>query len=841
MLANLVQDIRYALHGFAVRPTFAAVIVLTLAVGIGVNVAIYAIFDGMLLRPVPAAHSPDELVNLAAPGPDLKPGSLSCDLAGDCQDVFSYPMFRDLERVQEPFTGIAAHRMVETNLAFHGETLSGTGVLVSGSYFGVLGIQPAHGRLLGPQDDTADGSADSVVLSHRYWQNALGADPGVVGQALVVNGRPLTIVGVAAREFQGTSRPAVPDVFVPITFRWRDERGALPNFDDRRNYWVYLFARLKPGVSAAQAEAAINRPYRAILNDVEAPLQLGMSEQALAQFRVKTLTVKPGARGQSWILDGSGVPLSILLVAATTVLLIACVNIANLMLTRGATRVGEMAVRLSIGAAPSRLVALLFVESALLALAAALVSLPLTLATLRWIETLVPAEQAASFDFGLNSGLAGIAVVVALLCALMFALFPVLKLARTQPGQVLHSQSTRSTGGKAANRFRVALVTAQIALSMMLLVLAGLLAQSLANAARVDLGIRVESLLSFTISPARNGYTPADSAALFDRIEEEVAARPGITSVASSFLTLLANNSTNRDVRTPGFEPSPGTRPIAHFNGVSPGFFATLDIPLLAGRDFRDADTGLDRPKVAIVNRRFVEYFGLGANAVGTQIGVGEGNALDVEIVGVVRDAKYNNVKDPIRPQIFRPRGQFEGVGTLTFYLRNVGEPEAALASIRNVVTRLDSSLPIMSMQTVDRQVRENLFLDRFMGKLAGALAVLATLLAAVGLYGVLSYMVAQRTREIGLRMALGAPPAQLRGMVLRQVSRMAAIGGAIGLGAAVLLGQAARALLFGVQVSDPLVLLAAIGVLAAIVFTAGYLPARRASRIDPVVALRSE
>lgn len=840
-MGNLVGDVRYCLRGFVRRPMFAVVVVVTLALGIGINVAMYSIFQGMVLRPIPAAHEPHELVNLGAPGPGLKQGNTSCNLAGDCEEVFSYPMFRDLERVQEPFTAIAAHHMVEVNLALRGETLSGTGVLVSGNYFNVLGVQPELGRLLGPQDDAAEGSADSVVLSYRYWQNALGADPSVVGQALVVNGKPLTIVGVASRDFQGTSRPASPEVFLPITFRWRDLPRTVPNFDDRRYYWVYLFARLKPGISLAQAEAAINAPYRAILDDVEAPLQLGMTEQTLTRFRAKSITVSPGARGQSWIMSGADVPLSILLVAVATVLLIACLNIANLMLARGATRVGEMAMRLSLGAAPRRLVALLLTESVLLALLAALVSLPLTLISLRWIESMVPAQGAASFDFGLKLTLVGAAVAVAVASALLFALFPVLKLVRTQPGHILRSQSARSTGGKAANRFRVGLVTAQIAMSMMLLVLAGLFAQSLANAARVDLGMRVASLLSFSISPERNGYAPANSAALFDRIEEDLAALPGVTHVASSLLTLLANNSTVWDIRTPGFEPLPGTRPSADFNAVSPRFFETLEIPLLAGRDFGAADEGPDRPRVAIVNQRFVEDFALGSNAVGTRIGAGQGEAFDIEIVGVIADAKYDNVKDPIAPQVFLPRGQFERTGTLTFYVRNAGEPESAADSIRNAVRNLDPNLPIMNMQTVDRQVRDNLFLDRFMGTLAIALAVLATLLAAVGLYGVLSYMIAQRTREIGLRMALGAPPARLRGMVLRQVSGMAAIGGALGIGAAVALGQAASVLLFGVQASDPLVLAAAVGVLAAMVFGAGYLPARRASRVDPMTALRSE
>jgi putative ABC transport system permease protein len=841
MLAHLLADVRYGIRGLLKRPLFSLVVVLTLAVGIGVNVAFYAIYDGMLVRPMPAAHAPDELVNLAAPGGASKQGSVSCDLTGTCEEVFSYPMFRDLQRVQQPFTDIAAQRIIAANVAYEGDALSGAGLLVSGSYFGVLGVQPALGRLLGAQDEIADGSADAVVLSHRYWQNALGGDPNVVGRALVVNGKPLTIVGVTESEFQGSIRPFTPDVFVPITFSWRATPGSIPNFEDRRNYWVYLFARLKPGVTAAQAEAAITSSYRALLADVEAPLQTGMSEQLLAQFRARQVTVTPGPRGQSEIMRGASAPLAILLVAAATVLAIACVNIANLMLARGATRVGEMAVRLSIGASPGRLVGLIATESTILALTAALASLPLTHVTLRWIETMVPAQGAASFDFGVNVGLSGVTVVVALLCVLTFALVPALKLARTSPGQALHSQGTRSTGSKATNRLRTTLVTAQIALSMMLLVLAGLFAQSLANVARVDLGIRTESLLSFSISPERNGYSSSATALLLERIEEQVAALPGVDSVASSLVTLLSGDAASRVVRVPGFEPSPGTLPLTHFNGVSPGYFDTLGVPLVDGRDFRAADSGLDQPPVAIVNQRFVEYFGLGASAVGTRIAVREGGPVDTEIVGVIRNAKYNNVKEPIRAQLFQPRGQIPNVGSATFYVRTAGEPETAIASIRDVVARLDSSLPIMTLQTVDRQVAENVFLDAFMGQLATALAVLATLLAIVGVYGALSYMVAQRMREIGLRIALGAPPDHIRGMVLRRVGTMVVVGGALGMSAAVGLGQAAGAVLYGVQAADPVVLLVAVAVLAAIVFGAGYLPARRAARIDPLIALRSE
>jgi predicted permease len=842
MLTHLLADARYSLRSLAKRPVFAATVVVTLAVGIGINVAFYSIFEGMVLRPVPGAHAPDELVNLAAPGPSLKPGITSCGIAGDCEDVFSYPMFRDLERLQEPFTAIAAHRIAEVNLAYRGTTLSGAGVLVSGQYFGVLGVQPALGRLLGSQDDAVEGGADSVVLSYRYWQNVLGADPSAIGQALIVNGKPLTIVGVAGREFQGTSRPASPEVFLPITFRWRDGEGGFPNFDDRRYYWVYLFARLKSGVSATQAEEAINRPYRAILGDVEAPLQTGMTEQTLAQFRAKTVTVRPGSRGQSWVMTGADLPISILLAAAATVLLIVCVNITNLMLARGAARVGEMAVRLSIGAGPRRLMSLLFTEALLLALLAALLSLPLTQLALRWIQSFVPSQGGTSFDFGLNAGLVALAVVVALVAALAFALGPVLKLARTAPAETLRAHGTRSTGGKAAGRFRVALVTVQIAMSMMLLVLAGLLVHSLLNVANVSLGMRVDSMLSFSVAPERNGYSPVSSTALFHRIEGELAALPGVTSATSSMLTLLNNNSNWQNVRVPGFEPpSSGTNWRADFNAVGTQFFETLGLPLLAGRAFDAADSGAARPRVAVVNERFVEFFRLPANPIGTRIGTERGEAFDVEIVGVVRNAKYANVRDPIRPQLFMPRGVFERAGESTFYVRTAGDSDVLAADIRALVARLDPNLPIMNLESVERRVRDNVFLDRLMGQIAAALAALATLLAAVGLYGVLSYMVAQRTREMGLRMALGASPSALRGVILRQVALMAVVGGTIGIGAALLVGRAASSLLFGVSAAAPLVLLAAVGALTSIAFAAGYVPAFRASRIDPMTALRAD
>ncbi|HRQ65299.1 MAG TPA: ABC transporter permease [Xanthomonadaceae bacterium] len=837
MFEHLIADTRYAVRGLLARPLFTAVAVLTLALGIGANTAIFSLYESLLLKPLPVAE-PGRLVNLAAPGP--KPGSQSSNNSGDSSNTFSFPMFRDLERSQEVFTGIAAHRLVGVNLAYESTTLSGDGILVSGSYFGVLGLQPALGRLLDESDDQVEGQAETVVLSHRYWRNNFASDPGVLGSRLTVNGRPLTIVGVAPRGFNGTTLGNLPNVFLPISFRWLPQEGALPNHDNRRNYWVYLFARLKPGVSREQAASALNGIYRGILADVEAPLQSGMGEDAMARFLQREVLLSPGARGQSSLPQQADAPLLLLMGVTALVLLIACVNIANLLLIRGATRAGEMALRASIGATRTRLAAQMLVEACLLALLAGLASLPIALATQYGIGLVLPDNAANVLGFGLDLRLAGFAMLVALVSVLLFGLIPVLGMARAQPIDALKAQGGKSTGGKAANRFRSAMATSQVAFSMALLVLAGLFTQSLANISRIDLGIDVDSLLTFSVSPELNGYPHAQSAQLFDRIERELGAVPGVRAVTSSMVPLLSGSNWTNNVSVQGFEPTPGVSMDASTNQIGQGFFRTMGIALLAGREFGEADRA-DAPKVAIVNRAFAERFGLGADAVGKRMAIGNTSDLDIEIVGLVADAKYSQVKDEVVPQYFMPRAQNPNLGFMNFYVRGDMDPRELLRMAPEVMRTLDPNLPVDNLRTMPDQVRQNVVLDRFVGVLSAAFAILATLLAALGLYGVLTYTVAQQTREIGLRLALGAQPGALRGMVLRRVGWMALIGGAIGLLVAVLAGRAAGALLYGMQGHDPGVLLLSSVGLVLVVLAAGYLPARRAARTDPIIALRYE
>jgi predicted permease len=616
-----------------------------------------------------------------------------------------------------------------------------------------------------------------------------------------------------------------------------------PGFDrfhNRRTYWAYLFARLRPDVSIDQARASLNVQYSAIINDVEAKLQTGVSDQMMARFRMRTVGVEPGPRGQSSVHREASPPLKILLGVTALVLIIACANIANLLLARSAARAGEMAVRLSIGASRRQLVAQLLAESCLLALFGGAAGLVVAAWTLRVIQWMLPPEPARTIQAGLDPTVLGFAAVLTIGTGLLFGLFPALHASRPDLQSILKGQAGQPSGARAAARFRLSLATAQIALSMALLVAAGLFTRSLMNVSRVDLGIKIDQLATFAISPELNAYTPERSRLLFERLEEELAAIPGVTGVTTSLVAAIAGSNWGTDVSVEGFKEDLDTDDNSQYNEVGPGYFRTMGIPLIAGREFTPGD-GPGAPKVAIVNEAFAKKFNLGRNAVGKRMGQDQDDKLDIEIVGLVQNAKYSEVKQEIPPLFFVPYRQDEEVGSINFYVRTSQEPEASMASIRKTVARLDPNLPLEGLKTMPEQVRENVFLDRFISMLSAAFAMLATLLAAIGLYGVLAYTVTQRTREIGLRMALGAAPGRVRGMLLKQVGLMTLIGGSIGLVGAFFLGRLAESLLYQLKGRDPLVLTVAAVVLTLVALAAGFIPAHRASKVDPMWALRYE
>ena len=829
-----MRNLKLAFRKLFRTPFVTVVAILSLALGIGANTAIYSLFNEMLLAPLPVSH-PERLVNFG--GNTVNPGSQSCGLAGGCDEVFSYKMFRDLQAKPGPFTGIAAHDHFGANVAFKGQTLSSDGELVSGSYFPVLGVQPAVGRLFNVNDDNVIGGNTVAVLSHGFWQEHLGADPSVVGQPIVVNGQTLTIIGVAAQGFDGTTLGNKPDVYVPLTMAEALNKG-FAQFENRRRYWLYLFARLAPGVSMQQAEARENVLYHNIILNVEAPLQKGLSEHTLERFKAKTLTLSDGRRGQSTLHHEARTPLILLFGITLVVLAIACANIANLLLARAASRTLEMAVRLSLGGTRAQLLAQLLTESVLLAVLGGIAGLAVAYATLKGIVALLPGDVATTMAFSLSGHAVLFAGLMSMLTGVLFGLFPALHSTRPDLVTALRDNSGKTSGTRGAARFRTSLVTTQIALSMALLVSAGLFIKSLANVSRVDLGIKTENVITFRVSPDLNGYKPAQYAQLFTNIEDQIGALPGVRGVVGSLVPILAGSNWGSDVSVQGFHKTPDTDANARFNAIGPNYFSVLGIPMLAGREFTRSDA-IGTPQVAIVNESFAKKFGLGHDAVGKMMG--QGDSLNVQIVGLVKDAKYSSVKDVIPPLFFLPYKQDSTIGSVSFYVRSPLPAEAIVPQIRGVIRHLDQNLPIEELKTLPQQVKDNVYFDRMISTLSAAFAALATLLAAIGLYGVLAYAVVQRTKEIGVRMALGADARAILRMVLGQVALMTLVGAAIGAAAAYGVGRGAASLLYQMKGQDPLVMAGAAVLLALVALAAGCLPALRAARVDPMQALRYE
>ena len=831
-----MRNLKLAFRTLFKSPFVAAVAILSLALGIGANAAIYSLFHELLLQPLPVSD-PGRLVNFKAPGPQY--GSNSCNDAGDCDEVFSYPMLRDLQKANTAFSGIAGHFMLGVNLGMAGQTpVNGRGVYVTGNYFSVLGLRPALGRLLTPADDDVIGGHYVVVLSYPFWETNLGSDPSVVGKQITVNGQQLTILGVAPKDFTGTTLGARPYVFVPISMRSVLSQG-WTGFERRDSYWVYLFGRLKPGATIDQAAASVNTVYHALINDVEAPQRKGMSAKTMQEFRAKKVVLSDGRRGQSSVIKQTRTPVTLLLSITGIVLLIACANIANLLLARAANRMMEMALRLSLGATRRQLIGQLLTESLLLAVLGGLAGLAVAHWTLIAITSMLPAQRAAGLSFALSAPVLGFTALISLTTGFLFGIVPALQSTRPDLVTELRNSSGKLAGSRGAARFRASLVTAQIALSMALLISAGLFIKSLRNISRVDLGVNIDNMITFGVSPARSGYDSTRSLQLYGRIEDALSSLPGVQSVTSATIPLLAGNNWGEGVSVEGFKKDPDTDAGSRANAVGANYFHVLGVPLLAGRDFTALD-GATSMKVVIVNEAFARKFGLGRDAVGKRMSVGN-DSLDITIIGLAKDSKYSEVKGKIPPVFVRPYRQNGLVTNLSFYVRASLPPAQVLRAIPAAIKQIDANLPVEGLKLVPQQAADNVFLDRMISTLSASFAVLATLLAAVGLYGVLAYSVAQRTREIGVRMALGANGGRVRGMVLMQVGRMALVGGVIGVVGALGIGKASQSLLYQLDGHDPVVIVVSVVALAAVAFSAGFIPAMRASRIDPMHALRYE
>jgi predicted permease len=837
-----MRALRLAVRRLLQSPFVTSVAVLSLGLGIGANTAVFSMFNQILLRPLPVA-APEELVNFASPGP--KNGNVSCGNAGDCDAVFSYPMYLDLARdprvVTGVFTGIGAHNIFGANVGYKNETLPVDGVLVSGNYFSVLGLQPAIGRLLTPNDTAAVGDAPVVVLSYDYWTSRFNRDASILNQPVVVNGQTLAVVGVAPDGFDGTTRGTRVKVFVPITLRGSMEPMTLDAFTQRNSYWAYLFGRRAPGVTLAAADNGINVPYHALLTDVELPVQKGLTPENRVKFAAMRLVLSDGRRGQSYIFKNAVTPLTVLQIVTFVVLLIACANVANLLLARAAGRSAEMAIRLSIGASRAQLVRQLLLESCVLAALGGLAGL----LVLNWTVGIM----AAKLPFGaIDPAVSHISLRLLLFTAgvslgtgVLFGLFPALHTTKPDLASALKGQAGQPGGARAAARFRNALVVTQIALSMGLLTCAGLFTKSLLNVSRVDLGVKIDQVITFRLDPQRNGYTPVRAQQLFADLIARLSGTPGVASVSAARVPLIANSNSSTTITIEGYTYAPGERTGSSYNEIAPGYFQTTGVPIIAGRDFSDGDV-FTAPKVAIVNEAFARKYTLGPNPVGHRIHRGgNAGAFEIEIVGLVRDAKYSSVRDPTPTVFYMPYRQNDRLGSITFYAKAAGDPDRLLATIRPLVASFDPNLPVQRLKTMPSVIADNVSSDRLMSTLSASFAGLATVLAAIGLYGVLAYTVSQRTREFGLRMALGAAPAVVQRLVLKQVMWLTIIGGTIGLGLAIGAGRYARTMLFEMGGADPMVLVTSTLMLGLVAFAAGFIPSRRASRVDPMRALRWE
>jgi putative ABC transport system permease protein len=833
----MLQDLRFGLRQIARSPGFTMVAVLTLALGIGANSAIFTLLDQVLLRSLPVNH-PEQLARLRYTG--LDSGGVSF-FGGDQQDYFSYPMYRDLRDKNSVFAGTLATDEVQVGIQWNRQSDLLSGELVSGNYFDVLGVRPAMGRLFLPLDDAAQNSNPVVVLSFNYWKNKLGSDPHIIGQALLINAHPFTVVGVAQPGFHSVIAGFVPQVFFPmmtkalVTPGWNE-------LDNRRSKWAIVVARLKPGMSRVQAEAGIN-PLWHSLRAEELPHIPDTSERFRRGFLDESkLLLLDNQRGFSPLAEQVGVPLLIVMGMVGLVVLMACVNVSSLLLVRAAGRVREMSMRYALGAGRWQIIRQLLVEGVILGVLGGAVGLllaPMVSALLiRRVADASRAEVPLSWHPDLRILLFnfGLAFVVSLL----FSLAPAMRFLRPDLVNSLKQQTTTIAGGPL--RFLRLSVALQIGLSLLLLVGAGLFVRTLHNLRTVDSGFVTDHLLSFGIDPTLAGYKPEQIVPLHRRILQALAAQPGVRTVAGTTDPELSGQQSMTGVTIPGVS-KPGEETIhVERPAITPGYFFTLGIPRLAGRDFTDQDvTG--KPEVVIVNARLARhYFGDVQGAVGQIIEQKRKNQKSqLQIVGVVGDSRHLDMRDDARATVYFPFLQEKAPDFLQFYVRTWQAPEAGEANIRAAMQQIDSKLVIDSLSTMDEQIIATLSNERLMALLAVSFGLLATLLAAVGLYGVLAYATAQRTREIGIRMALGAQRREVVRMVLRDVLRLAGISIVVTLPISILLSRTLRSQLYGVSPADPMIL--ALGTLAIVlvVLIATLLPARRAASVEPMQALRTE
>ena len=826
LVESLAQDVRYGLRTLRKNPGFAAVAIVSLALGIGANAAIFSLMDAVLLNRLPVRH-PEELVVISSLDPQSEPNP-----------SFSYPMYRDFRDKNQVFDGVIARGGVSMNLSFRGMTEKVNGELVSGNYYDVLGVRPYLGRLFSQQDDLTAGSPPVAVLSYGFWQRRFGGDAGVVGQSILLNKNPVTVIGVAAPGFYGTTLSGDQDVRVPMMMTPLFKPVPWNRLDSRRHHWLDLMARRKTGVSLAQAQSSMEVLFHQLLAGEEQQLPATATPFERQEFMARRINLLPGAQGQTYLQREMRRPLLLLFAVTGMVLLILCANLANLSLARAAARGQEVAVRLALGAGRMRLLRQWLTESVLVSLFGALASVLIATWGKAALVSFAPGQSRANLESPLGWRVFALMLVVGVAAGILTGLAPALRAARSTPASTLRSDSQTVAPGGGARNMLSGMIVLQVALSLPLLIGAGLFIESLRNLQGMDMGFQKERILLASMNPALNGYAQEKIQGVYKRELEEVRALPGVRSAGLATVTPINGGWDELGVVVEGYAPREGEDLSPNWAAISPGYFESLGISILMGRDFTAQDT-MGAPKVAIINETMAHYFFKDANPLGRKIGL-EKDA-DTEIVGVVRDSKYVNLREGPKRHMYMPVAQQERLFDLTLVARTAGDPRAAADLVRAATARVDPHMPLYGVTTLASQIDDSLIQDRLVAWLSGLFGALATLLSAIGLYGVVAYSTETRTREIGVRMALGALPRGILSLFMRQTGILLGLGVALGLAGALGMSVAIGSMLFGVRPAEPGVYLAATLLLVATASLAAYLPARRATHLDPVVALRHE